>query len=80
MEDKHSTSDHIFTIRNIIEKTLRYNKEVYNQVTEKFRTTKGVRQRGSIGQLLFIIFLDEIIKKVANKNKNMLVGSLHISV
>lgn len=119
----YSTQDHIFTIKNILEKFLTYNKEIYmcfidlekafdkvkreeiwnalesngvevglieaikslyknttntvkanNHETKKFRTTQGVRQGGVLSPLLFLIFMDQIIKNCSRSSRKMNVG------
>lgn len=119
----YSTQDHIFTIRNLIEKMLPCNGELYtcfidlekafdtvrrqeiwnalsknnvengliegikslyvnttnviranNQESEAFETTIGVRQGGVLSPILFLIFMNEIIKDCSEQSKKISVG------
>ncbi|XP_073989088.1 uncharacterized protein [Rhodnius prolixus] len=118
-----STQDLIFTLRQIMEKNIEYDKEVHlcfidlckafdrvprsmiweilakrnvnkalieriksfyrncrnyvrtsNLSSEVFTTTAGVRQGDSLSPLLFIIFMDDILKACQNKTKNFQLG------
>lgn len=56
--------NHIFTLYNRTEnKVGKHNRE-----TEKLKTTRGVRKGSDLNLLLFIIIVDEIIRKVSNNN------------
>lgn len=118
-----STQDNIFTIKEIINKTLTHNKEAYfafldmekafdrvprqeiwntlkkrnvgdkminvikslydetnnyviknNMKSEIFKTKEGVRQGGSLSPLLFIIYMDEIIRETNQRIRPMYIG------
>ena len=119
----HSTQDHLFTIRQVIEKALCKSKEIYmcfidtekafdtlnrdliwkalkdkevsegligaisslykrttNQIrTEKFVTTRGVRQGSCLSPLLFIVAFDEIARQCKEKFIKYYVGYHNLS-
>ena len=119
----YSVQDHIFTLRNLTDKYLKYDKELHlcfidlvkafdkvprqeiwntlekynvdhnlieaiksmyrisvntvrvlNEETEKIVTTQGVRQGGVLSPLLFVLFLNEVIKECSEKSKKINVG------
>ena len=45
-----------------------------NRQSEYFKTRKGLRQGGSLSPLLFIIYMDKVIKKCSEKTKKVDVG------
>lgn len=47
---------------------------VNNQESDAFITTQGVRQGGVLSPMLFIVFMNEIIKKASNESKKLSVG------
>lgn len=69
---------------NISEQLLKAIKSVYrrtanyirtgNQTSDEFMTTQGLRQGGALSPLLFILFLDGIIKNIKYKTKKVEVG------
>lgn len=122
-----SAQDHIFSLKNIIGKTLKANKAVYmafldlqkafdrvprshiwkslqsrnvstklinivkslykntnncvisrNMRSETFTTKEGVRQGGSLSPLLFITYMDDIIKESRKRTKQMYAGHRHL--
>lgn len=63
----------IEAVRNLYENT--ENCVIYqNMKSEMFNTNEGVRQGGSLSPLLFIIYMDDIIKETRRKTKPFRVG------
>ena len=50
-------------IQSLYEETTNYVIIIKNMKSQIFSTTKGVRQGGGLSPLLFIIFMDEMIRE-----------------
>ena len=50
-----------------------------NETTEEFITTKGLRQGGALSPMLFILFLDNIIKNIKDKTKKVEAGYYNLT-
>ena len=70
--------------RGVRGKTLRIIQNIYkdnvnaiiydNMISETFSTQEGLRQGGSLSPVLFVIFMDEVIKKCTSRSKKLHVG------
>lgn len=68
-------------ILSIIQKIYERNENAViksNRVSDTFTTNMGLRQGGSLSPLLFIIYMDEIIKKCTAVSKKVCVGHLQL--
>lgn len=123
------TQDHIFTIKEIMNRRLAVNKRVYlayidlekafdkvprkkiweclnergiskkliritkclykdtknkviskNAMSEEFNTTEGVRQGGSLSPLLFITYMDKIIRETQRRTKPLHIGYKNLEI
>lgn len=69
-------------IRRIIQKIYDNNTNAVianNLESDTFKTKEGLRQGGSLSPMLFIVYMDDIIKKCTEKSKKVRVGYINLN-